>query len=81
MNCHDSFIVYISTGAPSSFVFCRGIWAVSNHDFIEAYACQSAVIIAFNKVFATMKDENWALPVLYVLCIDLRLFAISVSNV
>lgn len=27
-----------------------------------------------------MKDENWALPVLFVLCIDLRLFAISVSN-
>ncbi|KAF6038914.1 C27F2.10 [Bugula neritina] len=24
-----------------------------------------------------MKDENWALPIMFVLCIDLRLFAIS----
>lgn len=56
----------------------RAIWAVANNDFVEAYACQAAAITAFTKVFQAMKDENWALPIMFVLCIDLRLFAISV---
>ena len=55
------------------------MWAVANNDFIEAYGCQAAAASAFTKAFQAMKDENWALPVMFVLCIDLRLFAISVS--
>jgi len=27
-----------------------------------------------------MKDDNWALPIMFVLCLDLRLFAGSVSG-
>ena len=58
----------------------RAIWAVSNHDFIEAFGCQAAAVSAFTKALQAMKDENWALPIMFVLCIDLRLFALSVSK-
>lgn len=55
----------------------RCCWAVSNHDFIEAYGCQSVVAQAFNKVFQSQKDENWSLPIMFNIFIDLRLFANS----
>lgn len=58
----------------------RAIWAVANNDFIEAYGCQAAAVSSFTKAFQAMKDENWALPIMFSLCIDLRLFAISVSG-
>ncbi|XP_067944612.1 PCI domain-containing protein 2-like [Watersipora subatra] len=58
----------------------RALWAVSNSDYTETYACQSAAISAFTKAFQAMKDENWALPIMFVLSIDLRLFAISADN-
>ncbi|XP_014675389.1 PREDICTED: PCI domain-containing protein 2-like [Priapulus caudatus] len=57
----------------------RCIWAVSNHDFIEAYGCQTIVVQSFCKVLQSQKDENWSLPILFVVCLDLRLFANSVS--
>ncbi|XP_072179899.1 PCI domain-containing protein 2-like [Diadema setosum] len=53
----------------------RCCWCVANHDFIEAYSLQKVVVQAFNKVFQSQKDENWALPVLYVVIVDLRIFA------
>ena len=62
------------------FYIHRAIWAVSNHDFIEAFGCQAAAVSAFTKALQAMKDENWALPIMFVLCIDLRLFALSVSE-
>jgi len=55
----------------------RCCWAVSNHDFIEAYSCQSIVVQAFSKLFQSQKDENWALPILFATTLDLRLFANS----
>lgn len=53
----------------------RCCWAVSNHDFIEAYGCQSLVVSAFVKIFQAQKDENWALPILFTVTLDLRVFA------
>ncbi|XP_063967366.1 PCI domain-containing protein 2-like [Lytechinus pictus] len=55
-------------------------WCVANHDFIEAYSLQKVVVQAFNKAFQSQKDENWALPVLYVVIVDLRLFANSAET-
>jgi len=46
---------------------------------MEAYGCQALAVQAFVKAFRTMKDDNWALPIMFVLSIDLRLFANSVS--
>ncbi|XP_022245399.1 PCI domain-containing protein 2-like [Limulus polyphemus] len=51
------------------------ISAVNNHDFIEAYKHQSVTVQAFNKILQGQKDENWALPIMYTLCLDLRIFA------
>ncbi|ESO10814.1 hypothetical protein HELRODRAFT_185280 [Helobdella robusta] len=50
-------------------------WAAANHDFIEAYNCQYIVMQAFSKLFQSQKEENWALPILYTLSLDLRVFA------
>ncbi|KAH7967071.1 hypothetical protein HPB49_022152 [Dermacentor silvarum] len=29
----------------------------------------------FTKIFQSLKEENWALPIMYTVCLDLRLFA------
>ncbi|CAF95778.1 unnamed protein product [Tetraodon nigroviridis] len=42
----------------------RCTYAVSNHDFVEAY-----------KAFQAQKEENWALPVMFAVALDLRIFA------
>lgn len=53
------------------------IWCVSNHDFIQAYGYQSVVVQSFIKEFQSHKEENWALPIMYAITVDLRLFANS----
>ncbi|KAK3585965.1 hypothetical protein CHS0354_038509 [Potamilus streckersoni] len=55
----------------------RCCWAVGKHDFLEAYHCQSIVMQAFTKIFQSQKDENWSLPILFVISIDLRVFAVN----
>ncbi|XP_062566068.1 myosin-VIIa-like [Saccostrea cucullata] len=55
----------------------RCCWAVGNHDFIEAYGCQAVVVQAFTKFFQSQKDENWSLPIMFAVCLDLRKFANS----
>uniref|UniRef100_A0A8B9K8H3 PCI domain-containing protein 2 n=1 Tax=Astyanax mexicanus TaxID=7994 RepID=A0A8B9K8H3_ASTMX len=42
----------------------RCTYAVANHDFVEAY-----------KSFQAHKEENWALPVMFAVTLDLRIFA------
>jgi len=54
----------------------RCCWAVANKgDFREAYNCQSALVQNFNKLLSSQKDDNWPLPMMYVVCLDLRVFA------
>ncbi|XP_077153077.1 PCI domain-containing protein 2 isoform X2 [Ranitomeya variabilis] len=53
----------------------RCTYAVSNHDFVEAYKCQAVVVQSFLKNFQAHKDENWALPIMYAITLDLRNFA------
>ncbi|XP_071084842.1 PCI domain-containing protein 2-like [Haliotis cracherodii] len=55
----------------------RCCWAVANHDFIEAYGCQAVVVQAFTKAMQSQKEENWSLPLMFSVCLDLRRFAIS----
>uniref|UniRef100_A0A668A121 PCI domain-containing protein 2 n=1 Tax=Myripristis murdjan TaxID=586833 RepID=A0A668A121_9TELE len=47
----------------------RCTYAVANHDFIEAYKFQTLV------AFQSHKEENWALPVMFAVTLDLRIFA------
>ena len=58
----------------------RAVWAISNNDYTEAYEAQVNVVQNFIKVFQQQKDENWALPVLMTVCLDLRLFAINADK-
>ncbi|XP_076839312.1 PCI domain-containing protein 2 [Brachyhypopomus gauderio] len=53
----------------------RCTYAVSNHDFVEAYKCQTVVVQSFLKAFQAHKEENWALPVMFAVTLDLRIFA------
>ncbi|XP_059163667.1 PCI domain-containing protein 2-like isoform X2 [Physella acuta] len=55
----------------------RCCWAVSNHDFAEAYNNQAFVVQCFLKALQSQKEENWALPVMFTVSLDLRLFAVS----
>jgi hypothetical protein len=42
---------------------------------VDAFACQTVVVQSFLKAFQAQKEENWALPVLKAVTLDLRLFA------
>ncbi|KAM4701427.1 PCI domain-containing protein 2 [Discoglossus pictus] len=57
----------------------RCTYAVANHDFVEAYKCQTHIfltyITSFLKIFQSLKEENWALPIMYSITLDLRIFA------
>ncbi|KAK1341927.1 hypothetical protein QTO34_016678 [Cnephaeus nilssonii] len=57
----------------------RCTYAVGNHDFIEAYKCQTVIVqylfTSFLRAFQAHKEENWALPVMYAVALDLRVFA------
>ena len=58
----------------------RTVWAVSENNYYEAYLAQVSVVQSFNKVFQAQKGENWALPVLYTICLDLRMYAIIADS-
>lgn len=42
---------------------------------MEAYKHQTACVQNVIKMLQTMKEENWFLPVMYAVCLDLRLLA------
>lgn len=58
----------------------RAVWAVAENDYYEAYQAHVSVVQNFMKVFQSMKDENWALPALHSVCLNLRLFANSADQ-
>lgn len=58
----------------------RACWAIGNADFIEAHKCQSFVTTAFTKIFQNQKDENWGLPIMFAVTLDLRLFATNADK-
>ncbi|XP_062865386.1 PCI domain-containing protein 2 [Trichomycterus rosablanca] len=53
----------------------RCTYAVANHDFVDAYKCQTVVVQSFLRAFQAHKEENWALPVMFAVTLDLRIFA------
>ena len=36
---------------------------------------QAALVQFFVKLLSSQKDDNWPLPIMYTVCLDLRLFA------
>uniref|UniRef100_A0A5K3EQ90 CSN12-like protein n=2 Tax=Mesocestoides corti TaxID=53468 RepID=A0A5K3EQ90_MESCO len=60
----------------------RCLWAIASNNFEEACACQLVLVKALTKVFSEVKEENWMLPVVIVVAVDLRRFAyaLDISN-
>eukprot|EP00088_Acartia_fossae_P047751 TRINITY_DN5185_c0_g1_i5.p1 TRINITY_DN5185_c0_g1~~TRINITY_DN5185_c0_g1_i5.p1 ORF type:complete len:409 (-),score=81.85 TRINITY_DN5185_c0_g1_i5:484-1683(-) len=53
----------------------RACWAWANSEFSEAFKCQEIVVSSFARLLSASKDDNWLLPVMQVVCLDLRNFA------
>ncbi|XP_044284623.1 PCI domain-containing protein 2 isoform X3 [Varanus komodoensis] len=67
----------------------RCTYAVANHDFVEAYKCQTVIVqvsnflkfhTSFLRAFQAHREENWALPIMYAVALDLRIFANSADQ-
>ena len=56
------------------------MWAVSNQDFVEAYHCQALIVQSFTRLLQSQRDENWSLPIMYTVCLALRLMAMSADR-
>lgn len=51
------------------------LYYIGKGDFLVAYQQQSTLVQSFAKILQNQKEENWALPIMYVICSDLRLMA------
>lgn len=51
------------------------LYAFVNKNYLEAYNHQSALTQSLTKIIQSQKEENWFLPVMYAVCLDLRLLA------
>lgn len=51
------------------------LYNLSIRDFLSAYQCQSSLVQCFTKIIQGLKEENWCLPIMYTVCLDLRLLA------
>lgn len=58
----------------------RAVWAVCNNNYSEAYMAQVALVQNFCKFLGNQKDDNWMIPALFTVCLDLRLFAMSADK-
>ncbi|CAB3997888.1 PCI domain-containing 2, partial [Paramuricea clavata] len=58
----------------------RALWAMNKKDITEAFACQAVVVQAFIKAFQAQKDENWSLPIMKCVVLDLRLLALQADE-
>lgn len=58
----------------------RGCWALANKDYKQVFACQLAAVSSFVKALQADKDDNWALPIMYTLVLDLRFIANKVEE-
>ncbi|NXJ13721.1 PCID2 protein, partial [Odontophorus gujanensis] len=54
----------------------RCTYAVGNHDFVEAYKCQTVIVqYPFPHIFCVVYRLTRALPIMYAVALDLRIFA------
>lgn len=51
------------------------LYYITTNSFLEAYQQQSNLTQALTKLLQSQKEENWFLPVMYTVCLDLRLIA------
>lgn len=53
----------------------KSSYFVAKKEYLEAYQNQSILTQALTKIIQSQKEENWFLPVMYTVCLDLRLLA------
>lgn len=51
------------------------MYFIANNNYLEAYHHQSNLAQTLTKIIQSQKEENWFLPVMYTVCLDLRLLA------
>ncbi|XP_050343447.1 PCI domain-containing protein 2 [Nymphalis io] len=49
--------------------------AICEKEFLEAYSHQSQCVVTIVKILQNQKEQNWCLPLMYTVCLDLRLVA------
>lgn len=52
---------------------------MSNGNFSTAYNYQNMVVQGLIKIFQALKDDNWLLPVINTVCLELRLLSSKVD--
>lgn len=50
-------------------------------NYMEAYKYQAACTQGVIKMLQALKEENWCLPIMYTVCLDLRLLAQKCEDV
>ena len=53
----------------------RAVHEVAHGRYVEAYDHQVSLVQNFVKLLSSQKDDNWPLPMMYVICLDLRKIA------
>lgn len=56
------------------------LYSCYNKQYLEAYQHQSSLTQCLTKIMQAQKEENWALPVMYTVCLDLRLLALRAEK-
>lgn len=51
------------------------LFYIARKEYLEAYHYQSMETQVLTKIIQAQKEENWFLPVMYTVCLDLRLLA------
>lgn len=49
--------------------------ALYDKDYLEAYSHQSQFVVGIVRILQNQKEQNWCLPLMYTVCLDLRLVA------
>lgn len=49
--------------------------ALCDKEYSEAYSHQSQCVVTIVKILQNQKEQNWCLPLMYTVCLDLRLVA------
>ncbi|KMQ88207.1 pci domain-containing protein 2-like protein [Lasius niger] len=58
----------------------KAVSAMNKNDILTMYNYQSSAVQCLAKILQMQKEENWMLPVMNVMCLELRLSAIGAEN-
>jgi len=53
----------------------RAVYQAAHDRYVSAYECQVSCVQNYVKLLSSQKDDNWPLPMMYAVCLDLRRLA------